>query len=175
MKQTWVETSQYPCVILPNPVGRSDKVIDHSNIPLSSNCAWRIPLPYRWHSYLGNIQVTISVWNSSYQARKPVTLYVRDIVQFENEIWFLILPEARFGPRVLSLPVSVSVCPSVRQSRVCLRDNPSTLQLGSPNLDHKCKRPWLRSLLFWEWLTLTFKVKFNFKVTIYPILSLSVR
>ena len=22
-------------------------------------------------------------------------------------------------------------------------------QLGSPNLDHRCKRPWLRSLLFW--------------------------
>ena len=23
-------------------------------------------------------------------------------------------------------------------------------KLGSPNLDHRCKRPWLRSLLFWE-------------------------
>ena len=35
-----------------------------------------------------------------------------------------------------------------------------------------CKRPWLRSVLFWGWLTLTFKVKFILKVTIYPILSL---
>ena len=47
------------------------------------------------------------------------------------------------------------------------------LKLGSPNLDHRCKRPWLRSLLFWGWLTLTFKVKFNFKVKSYPILSFS--
>ena len=46
-------------------------------------------------------------------------------------------------------------------------------KLGSPNLDHRCKRPWLRSLLFWGWLTLTFKVKFNSKVKRYPILSLS--
>ena len=46
-------------------------------------------------------------------------------------------------------------------------------KLGSPNLDHRCKRPCLRSLLFLGWLTLTFKVKFNFKVKIYSMLSLS--
>ena len=59
-------------------------------------------------------------------------------------------------------------------------------KLGSPNLDHRCKRPWLRSLLFFLFffgggveagregrLTLTFEVKFNFKVKIYRILSLS--
>ena len=36
-------------------------------------------------------------------------------------------------------------------------------KLGLPNLRHRCKIPWLRSLLFVEWLTLTFKVKFNLK------------
>ena len=49
------------------------------------------PLPYRWYSYLGNIQVTVPVGNSSNQAVKPVTLCVRNIVQLENEIWFLII------------------------------------------------------------------------------------
>ena len=90
----------------------------------------------------------------------------------------------RFYPRpVLAFGycrcLRLSVCPSVR---VCgnhllvrtITHHPFTL--GSPNLDHRCKRPWLRSLLFfWGWLTLTFKVKFNFKVKIYPILSLSVQ
>ena len=89
-----------------------------------------------------------------------------------------LLPEASFGLRVLSLPASV--CVSVRPSvRVCgnhllvraiTRD---PFKLGSPNLDQRCKRPWLRSLLFWGQLTLTFKVKFNLKLRIYPILSLS--
>ena len=64
------------------------------------------------------------------------------------------LPEASFGLRVLSLPASV--CVSVRPSvRVCgnhllvraITRHP--FKLGSPNLDHRCKRPWLRSLLFW--------------------------
>ena len=42
-----------------------------------------------------------------------------------------------------------------------------------PNLDQICKTPWLGSLLFCfrEWLTLTFKVKFNLKAKIwsYPV------
>ena len=88
------------------------------------------------------------------------------------------LPEASFGLRVLSLPASVClcVCPSVCVCGKYLLVRAIThhpFKLGSLNLDHRCKRPWLRSLLFWGWLTLTFKVKFNFKVKIYPILSLS--
>ena len=59
-----------------------------------------------------------------------------------------------------------SIRPSVRH-QVCPHDN-STPKLGSPNLDHRCKRPWLRSLLFWGWLTLTFKVKFNFNSKFTP-------
>ena len=82
-----MKTLQYPCVISPNPVGHSDKVMKHSKVALSSICA----LPYRLYSYLRNIQVTGPVGNSSYQAGKPVTMSVRGIVQLENEIWFLII------------------------------------------------------------------------------------
>ena len=53
--------------------------------------------------------------------------------------------------------VCLSVCPSVRPS-VCVYGKHvlvrtithDTFKVGSPNLDHRCKRPWLRSLLFWE-------------------------
>ena len=87
MRQTWVKTSQYPCVISPNRVVHSEKVMKHSKFALSSICE----LPYRLYWYLRNIQVTGPVGNSSYQAKKPVTLSVRGIVQLENEIWFLII------------------------------------------------------------------------------------
>ena len=52
--------------------------------------------------------------------------------------------------------VVACVCLCVRPSvRVCgnhllvraITRHP--FKLGSPNLDHRCKRPWLRSLLFW--------------------------
>ena len=59
-------------------------------------------------------------------------------------------PEASFGLRVLSLPASV--CVSVRVCGNHLLVHTIThhpFKLGSPNLDHRCKRPWLRSLLFW--------------------------
>ena len=36
-------------------------------------------------------------------------------------------------------------------------------KLGSPNLNQRYKTPWLRSLLFWGQLTLTSKVRFNWK------------
>ena len=50
-------------------------------------------------------------------------------------------------------------------------------KLESPNLEQRCKTPWLRSLLFLRWSTLNLKVKFNFKVEFYYelILSLSAR
>ena len=64
------------------------------------------------------------------------------------------LPEARFGLRVLSSPASVCVCVCVCVNlcvnhllvHVITRD---PFKLGLPNLDQRCKRPWLRSLLFW--------------------------
>ena len=64
--------------------------------------------------------------------------------------WFRqFLPEASFGLRVLSLPASV--CVSVRPCGNHLLVRTIThrpFKLGSLNLDHRCKRPWLRSLLF---------------------------
>ena len=65
-----------------------------------------------------------------------------------------LLPEASYGLRVLSLPASVCVCVCMC---VCVSVNHEFVRaithhpfkLRSPNLDHRCKRPWLRSLLFW--------------------------
>ena len=54
------------------------------------------------------------------------------------------LPEASFGLRVLSLPASVR--PSVTKFVRAITHYP--FKLGAPNLDQRCKRPWLRSLLF---------------------------
>ena len=59
----------------------------------------------------------------------------------------LFLPEASFGLRVLSSPASVCVSVCVNQLLV----RPITwdpFKLGLPNLDQRCKSPWLRSLLF---------------------------
>ena len=60
------------------------------------------------------------------------------------------LPEASFGLWVLSSPasvcVSVCVCVNHLLVRAITRD---PFKLGTPNLDQRCKRPWLRTLLFW--------------------------
>ena len=84
----------------------------------------------------------------------------------------LFLPEASFGLRVLSLPASVCVCVRlcVNHLLVCAitRD---LFKLGSPNLDQRCKRPWLRSVWFWGAIDLDLQDQINFKVRIYPILS----
>ena len=50
--------------------------------------------------------------------------------------------------RCLRLSVCVSVCVCGNHMLVrAITHHP--FELGSPNLDHRCKRPWLRSLLFW--------------------------
>ena len=74
--------------------------------------------------------------------------HVRSVASAVLDGFFL--PEASFGLRVLSLPVSVcvSVCPCGNHLLVRAITH-HTFKLGSPNLDHRCKRPWLRSLLFW--------------------------
>ena len=62
------------------------------------------------------------------------------------------LPEASFGLQVLSLLASVrpsvrpSVSPSVTKFVRAITHQP--FKLRSPNLDQRCKRHWLRSLLF---------------------------
>ena len=73
-----------------------------------------------------------------------------------NQLIFL--SEASFGLRVLSLPASVcvSVCLCVNHLLVrgITRD---PFKLGSPNLDHRCKRPCLRALIFWGVIDLDFQ------------------
>ena len=67
------------------------------------------------------------------------------------------LPEASFGLRVLSLP------PCVRQSWACLCDNSSQVwvwitKFGQKNAKYFAQGPYC----FWDWLGLTFQVKFYF-------------
>ena len=67
-------------------------------------------------------------------------------------IFEAILPEACFGLWVLSLPASVCLCVSLCVNHLFVRTTTQDpFQLGSPNLDHECKRPWPRSLpcSFW--------------------------
>ena len=57
------------------------------------------------------------------------------------------LHEASFGLRVLSLPASVCVRPCVNHELVCaITHHP--IRPGSPNLGHRCKRLYSRSLSF---------------------------
>ena len=59
------------------------------------------------------------------------------------------LPEASFGLRVLSLPAFVCVCVCLCVNDLLVRAiTRDPFKLRSPNLDQRCKRPWLRSLLF---------------------------
>ena len=111
-------------------------------------------------------------WPFWFAADKIISI-CRHLIGYWNGSFRLFLPEASFGLRVLSLPASVrpSIRPSVTKFVRAISHH--LFKLESPNLDHRCKRPWLRSLLFWGQLTVTFKVKFNLKVRIYPILSLS--
>ena len=81
--------------------------------------------------------------------------------KFQNAVWaaFYMKPVLASGYcRCLRLSVCVSVNPELVRTLTH-----ESLKLGSPNLGHRCKRPWLRPLLFCGALTLTFKVKFNFK------------
>ena len=55
------------------------------------------------------------------------------------------LPEASFGLRVLSSPASVCLC--INHLLVHMITH-LPLKLESPNLEHRCKRPWLNSVFF---------------------------
>ena len=80
------------------------------------------------------------------------------------------LPEASYGLRVLSLPASVCVCVCVCMC-VCVSVNHQfvrtitchPLKLQSPNLDQKCKTPWLRSLLFLGFIDLDLQGQIELK------------
>ena len=69
----------------------------------------------------------------------------RPLLTFLNSF----LPEASFGLRVLSLPACVCVCVRVSVNHELVQAIiHQPFKLGSPNLDQRCKRPWLRALLF---------------------------
>ena len=81
-----------------------------------------------------------------------VSMEYNGLVPSGNPFWISIVfyprPVLAFGYcRCLRLSVCVSVRPCVNHELVrAITHDP--YQLGSPNLDRKCKRPWLRSLLF---------------------------
>ena len=74
--------------------------------------------------------------------------------------------------RCLRLCVYACVSLCVNHLLVCaiIRD---LFKLGSPNLEQMCKTTWLKFLLFCGAINLDLQVKFNLKVWIYPVLSLS--
>ena len=85
------------------------------------------------------------------------------------------LPEATFGLRVLSLPacVCVYVCVRVSINHEFVRAiTHQPFKLGSPNVDQRCKRPWLRALKFCVTFDRDLQGQIELKVRIYPILSL---
>ena len=70
--------------------------------------------------------------------------------------------------------VCVCVCLSVCQSLACPRDNLGPVQARITKFGPKMQKTLVKVPIVLEGqLTMTFKVKFNLKVQIYPILSLS--
>ena len=69
-------------------------------------------------------------------------MYYFDRVYFRA---IVLLPEASFGLRVLSLPASDCVCGNHELVHV-ITHHPFIL--GSPNVDQRCKTIWLRSLFY---------------------------
>ena len=105
------------------------------------------------------------------ESQKPLQVKCNDERQKLTIINLQFLSEASFGLRVLSLPssvcVPVCVCESVNPELVrTITHHP--FKLEPPNLDKRCKIAWLRSRLFLERSTLTFKVKSNSEVQICP-------
>ena len=61
----------------------------------------------------------------------------------------LVFTRGQFWPSgIVVACICVSVCPCINHLlvRAITRD---PIKLGSPNLDQRCKTPWLRCLLFW--------------------------
>ena len=103
----------------------------------------------------------------------------RNFSRFNKKVWTgqSIFTRGQFWPSgivVACVCVYVCVCLCVRQSWACPSDNSSTVQaritkFGPEKQNTLVKIP---VVFFGQW-TLTFKVKFNFKLKIDPILSLS--
>ena len=142
----------------------------------------RWQLGFQWHR-IGRelvLQVPRLFHNATVsQCEHFLLLHIYMYLLFETSpgwrVFFYPRPVLDFGYcRCLRLCVCVclSVCLCVNHLlvRAITRD---LFKLGSPNLDQRCKRPCLRSLLFFGPIDRDLQVKFNLKVRIYPILSLS--
>ena len=145
-------------------------------IPISPIANWDVCIGSGHGLMHDRQQATIRYSNQRWLC--PITSKCVTRLNWINEIYVSrFITRGQFWPSVIVVAcVCLSVCPSVRMCFKHLLVRAIThhpFKLGSPNLDHRCKIPWLRSPLFWGWLTLTFKIKFIFKVKIYPILSLS--
>ena len=118
-----------------------------------------IEIVYVTRDYVGsNHAIFTVVWDTQYQIVFIISVFIQQIpILYPGE--FLAFRYCRC--------LCLCVCPCVNHEIVCtITLDP--FKLGSPNLDLRCKTPYLRSLLS----TLTFKVKFNFKFKFDPILSL---
>ena len=93
----------------------------------------------------------------------------------KNLIFHYPRPVLAFGYcRCLHLCVCPCVCRSVCQSLACPRDNSWPVQARITKFWSKMQMTLVKvPIVLGGQLTLTFKVKFNFKFRIYPILSLS--
>ena len=113
---------------------------------------------------------SMGTYTSFSQFRENLHQYFFTLIDSYFYLRFYPMPVLAF--RVLSLSASVrpsvsqSIRPSVTKFVRAITQHPP--KLGSPTLDHRCKRPWLKSLLFWGWLTswpsrsnLTYKSKFT--------------
>ena len=133
---------------------------------------------------VGEIMIRSGSWHGSWAVMTCTFVAWPDmiiaIIIKSKELWvgcdqyfwgFYLRPVLAFG---YCRCLRVCVCLSVNHQLV----RAVTLQpfkLESPNLDQRCKRPWLRSLLFFGMIDLELQGQIKLKVKIYPILSLFVR
>ena len=79
--------------------------------------------------------------------------YVNSNWNYGPETVNLVFTRGQFWPSgivIACVCVCVGVCVSLCVNHLLVRTiTQDPFNLGSPNLDQRCKRPWLRSLLFW--------------------------
>ena len=108
--------------------------------------------------------------NNCYHSRAK---YIIVNLERWHDVFVFVFTRGQFWPSgivVACVCLCTCVCINLLFVRAITRD---PLKLGSPNLDQRCKRLGYGPYCFGGKLTFTFKVKFNIKVRIYPILSLS--
>ena len=94
------------------------------------------------------MSVRLSVCYIFLAATKQLYVYFLSVCQSLCLCLSVCLSVTHFYPRPV---LAFGYCRCLRQSVTkfvrAITHHP--FKLGSPNLDHRCKRPWLRSLLFW--------------------------